>query len=114
MVLATIEAPEIHKFIQDHDCCVLDGSEKGNIPLLLETLGMQEFCNIASMAWKDNMATVINKLKSIYEDLRNILDQDDKDMIVAFEKAKVIVVPLDRIPMNGATPTPSRKSAGPS
>lgn len=113
-VLATIKAPEIHKFIQEHDYLVLDGSEKGNMPLLLEILGMQEFCDITFMACKDYLAIVIRKLKSMSDDLPNILDHDDKDMNVAHEKAKVIVVALGSIPRNGATLTLNQKSVGPS
>lgn len=95
---ATIEAHKIHKFIQDHDQGVLDSSEKEDTHLLLETLGMQEFCNIAFMTCQEDVSTMIDKLKGIAKDFPNILDQDDKDMALAYEKARVIAMALGRAP----------------
>lgn len=113
-VLATIEAPEIHKFIQDHELHVLEGSEKEDAPLLLETLGMQEFCDIAFVACKVDVATVIDKLKDISKDLLHILDQDKKELDMACEKARVIAAALGQAPRNGGTQALAHKSAGPS
>lgn len=63
---------------------------------------MQEFCNIAFLARKENVAIVQYKLKIILADLPHILDQDDKEMTLACEKARVTAAALGWAPRNGA------------
>lgn len=51
----------------------MEGSKKDFAPLLLETMRMQEFCSIAYMAYKEDVATKLNKLKVMAKELSHVL-----------------------------------------
>lgn len=112
--MATIKPIEIHKFIQEHDNRALDGSKQNSGPLFLETLGIHEFCNIALLACIEEIAFVLDRLKTMAGELTGILEQDDREMIATCEKARLIGSILKRQPSQVATQTPARNVVRPS
>lgn len=75
---------------------------------------MQEFYGIAFLACKVEVSTMIDKLKDISKDLLKIMDQDEKELDLVCEKARVIATALGRAPRSLGMQTLIRKFVGPS
>lgn len=73
-MIATIKPMEIHQFIQEHDRLALDGTNRNDGPLFLETLGIQEFCDIALLACTMEVSKVLIQLKEMAAELHEILE----------------------------------------
>lgn len=98
---STIEPSEIHRFIECHDGPALEDTKQNSFPLFLETLGIREFCHIAYLACMEEISFVLDKLKTMSTKLNSILEHDDKDMEIAYEKSWIIASIVKRQPNLG-------------
>lgn len=112
-MVATIEPTEIHCFIHEHDSHALE-DKQNSLPLFLETLGIQEFCGIVFLACMEEITVVIDRLKVMAGELAGILDQDDKEMTIAYENGRLIAFVLKRTPIQGTTQAPTHSTTRPS
>lgn len=87
--------------------------EKRDQLLILEILGLKEFCEIALLACQEVHSMVVDKLKELIIKFPCFLDQDAKDMVTACEKAKKIACALSRsnAPSRAVQQTPARVPA---
>lgn len=73
-ILAMMEGPKIHSFIQEHDRLAMEDSKKEDNPLILEMLGPKEFCDTTFMVYQEEQTIVIDKLKILAKELPEMLE----------------------------------------
>lgn len=74
----------------------MNNYEKEDQPLILETLGLKEFCDIEFLACQEKHTMVIDKLKNLSKEFPNMLVQDARDMALACAKARKVANTLNQ------------------
>lgn len=84
-------------------------SEKRDQLLILEILGLKEFCEIALLACQEVHTIVTDKLMELIKEFPHILDQDAKDILITYEEVKKVLYALSRLnaPNQALTWTPA-------